>query len=152
MANEEELARRALQWIADTSDPKALRKIAENARQADREDVREAALRKLYAVSPEAETGTLEHDVWQSIYALEGALTEERGKIIRLARTRQKIARDGERDTVADLIKKSASEGYRMLLDRGWPELTFEAVALRHPQRFESATLEAAKERLKGSG
>ena len=152
MANEDELAHRALQWIEDTNDPKALRKIAENARQAGREDVRESALRKLYAVSPEAEIGTLEHDVWQSIYALEGALTEERGKTTRLARTRQKIARDGERDTVVDLIKKSASEGYRMLVDRGWPELTFEAVALRHPQRFESGTLSAAKVRLWNSG
>jgi hypothetical protein len=125
--------------------------MADNAKSLGNEAVRKAALRKLYAVSPDADPGTLEHDVWQSIFALEGALTEERGKTTLLARTRQKIARDGELETVADLVKKPASDGYRMLLERGWPELTFEAVALRHPERFEPAVLEAAKSRLERS-
>jgi len=93
----------------------------------------------------------LEHAVWRSIYALEDALTEERGKTTRLARTRQKIAREGEAKTVADLVTKSASDGYRMLMERGWPELTFEFVALQHPDRFEPHVLEAAKVRLSDS-
>lgn len=152
MANTEDLTRRALERIATCNDPGELRRTAENAKSASNNVVREAAELRLYAISPEADPGTLEYDVWQSIYALEGALTNERGKTTRLARTRQKIARQGEETTVSDLIRKPASEGYRMLLERGWPELTFEAVALRHANRFDAQVLKAARERLNDSG
>jgi hypothetical protein len=152
MPEDVDLTRRALERIAQCNDPKDLRRMADNAKTAGNDEVREAALRKLYAVSPAAQPGTLEHDVWQSIFALEGALKDERGKTILLSRTRQKIARDGEVVTVADLVIKPPSDGYRMLLDRGWPELTFEAVALRHPDRFDPVVLDAASKRLAGSG
>lgn len=152
MAHTADLSRRALERIGKCDDPAELRRTADNAKALGNDEVREAALRKLYAVSPDAEPGTLEHDVWQSIFALEGALTEERGKTTLLARTRQKIARDGEQVTVADLVNKAPSEGYRMLIDRGWAELTFEAVALRHPDRFDPAVLDSAKRRLLSTG
>jgi len=145
----DDLSRRALERIAQCNDPADLRRLAENAKRLGNTEVRDAALRKLYAISPEGEPGTLEHDVWQSIYALEGALKDERGKTVLLSRTRQKIARDGEVRAVADLVcSKTASDGYKMLIDRGWPELTFEAVALRHPDCFDRAVLSAAKARL----
>lgn len=38
-----------------------------------------------------------------------------------------------------------------MLIDRGWPELTFEAVALKHPDRFKASILSSADARLRGS-
>lgn len=148
----DEMVRAALDRIATSKDPKALRNMADNANNAGNRIVREAALRKLYAISPDAEPGSLEHAVWQSVYALEDALTEERGKTTRLSRTRQKIGREGEMRTVADLVLKRPSDGYRMLIERGWPELTFEAVALRHPDRFEANVLEAAQGRLSASG
>lgn len=153
MSNDEnDLTRRALERIANCNDPSELRKIADNANRLGNLEVELAALRKLYAVSPEAEPGTLEHDVWQSIFALEDALKSERGKTTLLARTRQKIRRDGEKVTVEDLVRKPASEGYKMLIERGWPELTFEAVALKHAERFDDQTLQAAKDRLGASG
>lgn len=149
---DDERIRRALEWIANSSDPALLRQVAENAARAGNDEVKSAALRRLYSISPDALPGTLEHDVWQSIFALEGALKEERGKTVLLSRTRQKIKRDGEQNTVADLINKSPSEGYRMLIERGWPELTFEAVALRHRERFGAPIIEAAEKRLSESG
>jgi hypothetical protein len=147
-----ELTQRALANIAASEDPLALERIYRNAMTQNNEEVARAAQRKLYSILPSAEPGSLEHDVWQSIYALEGALTEERGKTTRLSRTRQKITRDGETITVADLVMKPASEGYRMLLDRDMHELTFESVALRHAAVFPAEVLEKATQRLTASG
>ena len=108
----------------------------------------EHAALKLYSVLPSAKPGTLEHDGWQSIYALEGELRAERGKTISLAQTRQKIGRDRELKTVADLVTGKESSGFHMLIDRQMSELTFEAVAIRHESCFAPAILEAARERL----
>lgn len=142
----------AMEFIRNSSDPDKLRTLIANARKLGNEEVRHAAQLKLYAVLPSAEPGTVHHDVWQSIYALEGALADERGKTVLLARTRQKIARDGEIKTVADLVTGKATDGFAMLIDRRMPELSFEAVALRHPERFEPAVLEAARRRLDEAG
>jgi len=146
------ITQRSLDFIGQCSDPKKLWQIASNAERQSNAEVREAARRRLYAVLPSEEPGTLEHDVWQSIHALEDTLTNERNKTTRLARTRQKIKRDGETVTVADLIMKRASDGFRMLMERNLPALTFEAVALRHREHFDVAVLAAAKARLAEAG
>jgi hypothetical protein len=143
---------RALDLIAKSADPKQLRQIAANAHRQGEEDVRRAAQLRIYEVLPSEKQGTLEYDVWQSIYALEGELSHERGKTTRLSRTRQKIARDGEVGTVADLVLGKVSDGFRMLVERNMPQLTFEAVALRHSERFDKHVIDAATARLRESG
>lgn len=122
--------------------------MAANASRLGEKEVERVALLKLYSVLPSAEPGTLEYDVWRSVYALEGALKDERGKTTMLGRTRQKIARDGEMKTVADLVKGMASDGFRMLMERDMVDHTFEAVALRHSDRFDDEVLKAASTRL----
>lgn len=144
--------KRALSFIAACADAKQLERMAENARRQGATEVERAAQLRLYAVLPSAQPGTIEHDVWQSIFALESALKTERGKTILLARTRQKIGRDGELGTVADLVTGKASSGFMMLVDRGMGELTFEAVALRHPELFGPHVLAAARRRLEEAG
>jgi hypothetical protein len=144
---------RALEFIATCIDPKKLGQMVENARKQGETDVERAAMLRLYEVKPEARPGTLEHDVWRSIYALEGALTGERDRTTLLGRTRQKIAADKEAATVASLVlKKEASEGFHMLLERNLAGHTFEAVALRHRDRFDAEVLGAAAARLRGAG
>ncbi|MDT4848738.1 hypothetical protein FQZ97_828380 [compost metagenome] len=146
-------ADRALKIIEQCVDPKSLRQIAANARRQGMEAVARAANLRLYEILPSEKPGTLEHDVWRSIHALEDTLTNERGKTTRLGRTRPKIARVGERETIKDLImRKEPSEGFHMLLDRQMAELTFEAVALRHPDRFDAEVLNAAEQRLQVAG
>ncbi len=134
--------------VAGSDDPAKLKQMVVNARRLGNAEVERAASLKLYSVLPSAEPGTLEHDVWRSIHALEDALSSERGRTTMLGRTRQKIARVGEQKTVADLILGHASDGYRMLIDRDMVDLTFEAVALRHPGRFDADVLDGAIARL----
>jgi hypothetical protein len=96
--------------------------------------------------------GTLEYEVWRSIHALEDALTDERGRTTRLSRTRQKIGRQDEAQCVADLVTGQPSDGFRMLAERDMLHLSFEAISLRFPDRFEEAVLDAARHRLAATG
>ncbi|WAP70804.1 hypothetical protein [Jiella pelagia] len=153
MADPSQAERNALAAIVKTTDPDVLRNLIKNARRLGSETVMKAAFSRLCEVQPGASPGSLEHDVWQSIFALEEMLRDERGKTVRLNRTRQKIGRDGERKTVSDLtLKSTPSEGFHDLVQRGYPELTFEAVVLRHPQDFDDQTTAAARVRLIDAG
>lgn len=143
---------KAIELVNSLNDPEKLRSMAKNAHRLGDRDVFIAAKRRLFEILPAEEPGTLEHDVWRSINALEDALGDERGKTIRLARTRQKIQRSDEVSTVRDLVLKEASDGFRMLLEREMLDLSFEAVALRHPDRFSDQVLEAARIRLEEVG
>lgn len=145
--------RAALDRIGTLEDPEKLRALIDNARRMKSVAVERAAFARLCFIQPEANPGTVEHDVWQSIHALEEMLRGSRGKTIRLTRTRQKIGRDGEAKTVADLtMKVDASKGFTDLIELGHPELTFEAVVLRHPKTFTDIVQSAAKARLSASG
>ncbi|QYE37044.1 hypothetical protein KZX46_21045 (plasmid) [Polymorphobacter sp. PAMC 29334] len=144
---------RALKLIERCTDPKSLRQIAVNARQKKESTVAHAADLRLYEILPAEKPGTFEHDAWRSIHALEGTLTNERGKTTRLGRTRPKIARTDEVETIKDLVlSASPSAGFFMLIERHMAELTFEAVALRHADKFDKAVLDAAAKRLRSVG
>lgn len=153
MADLSSQERAALAQISNIDDPARLKAMIDNARKQKSSAVEAAAFQRLCFVQPEATPGTVEHDVWQSIHALEQMLFDERGKTVRLSRTRQKIARHGEAKTASDLtLKPQASTGFDDLIARGHAELTFEAVVLRHPKTFSSSATAAAEARLQGAG
>ncbi|WP_292963566.1 hypothetical protein [Nitrobacter sp.] len=76
-------------------------------------------------------------------------MSDEREKTTRLARTRQKVARVGEIQTLKDwALSEKSTDGFAMLLERNMPELTGEAIVLRHPQHFAPEVVAAARNRL----
>lgn len=139
--------------IATCGDEKKLRNWISNANREKVEEVEDAARRRLIEVRAgydiDDPNDPLAIDFWKSITALENELSEERGKTIRLARTRQKIARVGVEKTLADLaLQAKPSEGYHLLKARGMLDLSAEAVVQRYPSRFAPEVLEAARLRL----
>ncbi len=139
--------------IHASDNPDQLRQFIENANRMDAKDVYAAAFRRLVEILPAADLEPVALDFWRSIHALEERLREERGKTVRLSRTRQKIGRVGVMKTLGDLaLASSPSEGFDMLLERGMPDLTAEAVVLRHEREFEPQVVVAARQRLEGAG
>ena len=132
------------------------RKVAQVHGQCQKKGNRElhdVARRRRLEILPDAREGTIEHDVWRSIHALEEVRTEEAGKTIRLARTRQAIDRKGVKQTVSDFVSKTTeTEGFTMLRDRDMLEYSFEAVVLRHSDEFCSSVRVAAQNRLDDAG
>jgi hypothetical protein len=93
---------KVLALIESCENPEKLRMWITNARKKGEASVADAAFRRLIALLPKEKPGTVEHDFWQTIFAFEYALSEERGRTTRLARTRQKVARVGEIQTLRD--------------------------------------------------
>jgi hypothetical protein len=55
--------------------------------------------------------------------------------------------------TMEDLaLKNKESDGFKMLMERGMPGLTAEAIILRHPDRFDADVKAAARDRLVTAG
>jgi hypothetical protein len=147
------MRRNIIEQIERCSEPGLLKTWIANAARQGNAEVERAARLRLYAILPSATPGTLEYDVWQSIYALEDLEARKKGKTIRLQRTRNMIKDKGEAGTVAHLVrKKTASAGFDMLMDYKLPDLTFEALVLKHQDAFEEDVIEAARARLDGIG
>jgi len=145
--------KKVLASIAVATDPTKLRTLRENAQRLGVPEVDDAAFRRLVEILPEETPGSIEHDFWKTIHAFEEILRDERGKTVRLSRTRQKIDRVGVMRTLIDFaVSKAPTDGFNMLIERGLPELTGEALVLKHSGHFETAVLEAAKSRLEGAG
>ncbi len=141
--------RKALDVIAGSRDPLQLRKFTANAGLVKSAVVEREAFLRLCLVQPKADPGTVEHDVWQTIHALEKMRLIKRGRMVPLARTRQMIKRDGEAKTVSTLtLKRKPAQGFTDLIERDHPELMFEAVVLRHPETFSANVIAAARTRL----
>jgi len=135
-------------FIATCEDQAKLKQLVKNAKAKSDKEVEQAAFKRLISIAPGEKPGTLEHDLWRTIHAFEHVLSEEKGKTVRLSRTRQKLDRVGVAATLEDWALGKPTDGFNMLMDRGLPELTGEAIVLRHSGRFSPDTVVAARKRL----
>ena len=144
---------RILSNIGNCDDPALLRRYMKNAKDRDMNVVYEAAFERLIAVQPSVQVGTVAHDVWRSVHALEEIRTEEERKTVRLSRTRQAIRNKGEIRTVLDLVRKrTASSGFCMLKQRDRLELSFEALVVAREEYFPADAVRMAGARLESCG
>lgn len=142
-----------LAFIAKCTNAEELRSIIKHAKDGSVAVVADAAFRRLISLVPAEHPGTVEHDFWQTVHAFEFVLSEERQKTTRLARTRQKVGRVGVVETLKDwALSAQGTDGFKMLLDRGMPELTGEAIVMRHPEKFDLKVQAAAREKLVRAG
>jgi hypothetical protein len=145
--------KKILASIGASTDADQLRRFRENAQKKGVTVVADAAFRRLIEILPEQAPGSIEHDFWMTIHAFEEVLRDERGKTVRLSRTRQKIGRVGVKQTLIDFAtSKAPTDGFNMLIERGLPELTGEALVLKHSGAFDLGVQNAAKQRLEDAG
>ena len=139
--------------ISDCRDPEKLRTWIKNARIRNEAKIADAAFRRLISLVPSELPGSVEHDFWQTVHAFEYTLSEERGRTTRLSRTRQKVSRVGVVETLKGwALDDKQTQGFEMLLERGMPELTGEAIVLRHSDKFDVKVQAAARGRLVKAG
>jgi hypothetical protein len=144
---------RQLGIIAACEAPKKLRSMLAQAKASGIDVLEKAAFARLIELDPAEEPGSLEHDFVTSADAFERALTEAAGHSVKISPLRQKAAREGVSQVVLEQVQAAdISDDTRARLDHGLPELTAEALVLRHPSRFGADTRNAARTRLVDAG
>jgi hypothetical protein len=91
----------------------------------------------------------LERDFWAAIAAAEELATQKNGRKTLLNRTRQKVKRVGIKKCLEDwAFHKGTTQGFEILVNGGYSELTGEAIVIRHATEFSDDVVNAAKQRL----
>ena len=91
----------------------------------------------------------LEKELWKVIYAYEEVLTKKNKRRTLASRTRQMIIRHGIIGAAERAVnRKIEAMGYKLLVDMGLQDLTFEAVIIRFPKAFAQSIVKLCEERL----
>ena len=135
------------------ADPRLVRNLLENAKKRGRADIVLKCQARLAHLEGAKYSSQLEREFWTAVAAAEELATLRNGKTIRLSRTRQKAARVGFNQCLEDwAFHKGTTDGFDLLVEGGYPELTGEAIVIRYPDEFSEAAVKAAKKRLLDHG
>ena len=127
--------------------------LMKNAERLGRRDVYDSAFRRFCELSGASQVGDVLKDVLKAISAFELLMTERNGRTTRASRTRQKLNRDGPVKLVSDLaLRPIPSDGFVTLVENGMADLTFEYIAIRHPDQFGADVIASARKRLESAG
>ena len=134
---------------ASLDDPVKLRVLMANARGHGREDIAfgcQTRIAELYGQQFEA---GIEREFWIAVAVAEEIVTIKNKRTTKLSRARQKVTKVGVFKTVSDLASSTnVSEGFHILIGGGRPELTADAIVLRHRDKFDESTVSAATKKL----
>jgi len=136
--------------VPDYKTPESYEQFAINVEQrspARAEEARRRAVRlraRLHGA-----TTRVEQECLEAIFAYEWTLFKKHGKRQRAAYTWRMLKQRGIVSAIEHTVaRKQETGGYRALVAEGMQEMAFEAVVLRHPESFSSASIKQARERL----
>ncbi len=130
--------------------PEECKQLAINVRDRNPELARQARRRaiELRAASHGLKS-VVELELLKAVYAYEEVLFEKNKRRTRATYTWRMIERRGIIPAAERaVIKKTETKGYKELVAMGLQDLTFEAVIVRHPEKFRQEVVSCAKERL----
>jgi len=131
------------------SDPKLIRNLLENARRYGKDELVFQCQVRLAKLEGGRYGTQLEREFWAAVVAAEELASMKNGKTTRLNRTRQKVARVGIKQCLEDwAFHKGTTQGFDILVEGGHPELTGEAIVVRHSEEFPDEVVAAARQRL----
>ena len=131
-------------------DPAQVRSLMVNAAKAGSEDLVFRCQIRLAELEGSKYSDAVQREFWTAISVAEELATRKNGRTTRLNRTRQKIARVGERRCVADLAgSPKITQGFEILVRGGRPDLTAEAIVIRHSDEFDAEVVVAASAKLR---
>jgi hypothetical protein len=136
--------------IQKLTTPEECMQLAINVRDTNPDLAREARRRavELRAASHGIKS-TVELELLKALYAYEEVLSEKNKRRTRATRTWQMIDRHGIIGAAERAVnRKIEATGYKVLVVMGLHDLTFEAVIVRHPDKFSQEVVARAKERL----
>lgn len=134
--------------IEQMVDKDALRNLMENAKRLEREDVYWLAFKRLCSLEGIAYDDPLVRDFYDVLNAYEELLTEKHGRTTKATRTRQKLKNKGVGQCLIDWALGNPTDGFKLLIEKGLPELTAEYLVVKYATRFPEAAVNAARERL----
>ena len=138
--------------IAQLADRDELRNLMDNARRLDRDDVYWQAFRRLCSLEGMQYDDSLERDFYDVLNAYEELLTLKHGRTTKAARTRQKLATKGVEQCLIDWAPGPPTDGFKLLVEKGFVELTAEPPVVKYESRFPPPVVEAARKRLSEAG
>lgn len=138
--------------IVQLADRDALRNLMENARRLNRDDVYWQAFRRLCSLEGMQYDDPLERDFYDVLNAYEELLTQKHGRTTKAARTRQKLANKRVEQCLIDWALGPPTDGFKLLIDNGLPELTAEYLVVKYDKRFPRNAVESARKRLSDHG
>jgi len=137
--------------IGKLKTPEECYQLAKNVLKRNPELAKDARRRavELKAISKGMSDG-VEYELYKAVYAYEEALTEKNKKTTHASRTWQMIERHGIIGAAERAVdRKLDTPGYKLLVEMGMPDLTFESVIVRYPDVFNETSVMRSKERLR---
>ena len=134
--------------IQKLTTPEECLQLAINVRDKNPDLAREARRRaiELRAASHGIKTA-VKLELLKALYAYEEVLSEKNKRRTRATRTWQMIDRHGIIGAAERAVnRKIEATGYKVLVAMGLHDLTFEAVIVRHPDKFSQEVVARAKE------
>jgi hypothetical protein len=135
--------------IGNLIDPQLVRNLLDNASRLGKPDLVLECQVRLAQIEGSKYKSQLEREFWTAVRAAEELKTAEKGKTIRLTRTRQKVDRVGIEQCLIDwATAPGVTDGFQTLVTGGKADLTGEAIVVRHAEKFDIKVVNFAKKKL----